>query len=245
MIRTIAARETRALFASPPAWIVLAIFQAILAWIFLARLDAFLRVQAQLQNVVNPPGVTEWIAAPLFSAASMIFLMIVPLLTMRLIADERRNQTLTLLLSAPISTTQIILGKFLGLMVFLLAGVALVLLMSLSLLIGGKVDFGLLLVNTTGLILLAASFSAIGLYISCLTRHPFLAGIGGVGALLALWAVSFGSGKSGSFFQAISPATHFGSFNQGVFDTGDIVYFLLFIVLFLTLAIWRLEGRGA
>ncbi len=240
MIRLIATREIRVFFASPLAWIVLAIFQAILAWIFLARLDAFLGVQAKLQNILNPPGVTEWIAAPLFSAASMIFLMIIPLLTMRLIADEARNQTLTLLLSAPISPARIILGKFLGLMAFLGAAIMLVLLMAFSLLLGGKLDFGLLFANTLGLVLLAASFSALGLYLSCLTPHPFLAGIGGIGALLGLWAVSFGSG---GFFQAVSPAPHFERFNQGLVDTGDIAYFSLFMILFLTLSIWQLEKR--
>lgn len=240
MIRLIAAREIRALFASPLAWIVLAIFQAILAWIFLARLDAFLGVQAKLQNILNPPGVTEWIAAPLFSAASMIFLMIIPLFTMRLIADEARNQTLTLLLSAPISPARIILGKFLGLMAFLGTAIMLLLLMAISLLLGGKLDFGLLFANTLGLALLAASFSALGLYLSCLSSHPFLAGIGGIGALLGLWAVSFGSG---SFFQAVSPAAHFERFNQGLVDTGDIAYFSLFMILFLVLSIWQLEKR--
>jgi len=240
LIRLVAAREIRALFASPLAWIVLAIFQAILAWIFLARLDAFLGVQAKLQNILNPPGVTEWIAAPLFSAASMIFLMIIPLFTMRLIADEARNQTLTLLLSAPISPARIILGKFLGLMAFLGTAIMLLLLMAISLLLGGKLDFGLLFANTLGLALLAASFSALGLYLSCLSSHPFLAGIGGIGSLLGLWAVSFGSG---SFFQAVSPAAHFERFNQGLVDTGDIAYFSLFVILFLVLSIWQLEKR--
>lgn len=240
MIRLIAAREIRALFASPLAWIVLAIFQAILAWIFLARLDAFLGVEAKLQNILNPPGVTEWIAAPLFSAASMIFLMIIPLFTMRLIADEARNQTLPLLLSAPISPARIILGKFLGLMAFLGTAIMLLLLMAISLLLGGKLDFGLLFANILGLALLAASFSALGLYLSCLSSHPFLAGIGGIGALLGLWAVSFGSG---SFFQAVSPAAHFERFNQGLVDTGDIAYFSLFMILFLVLSIWQLEKR--
>ncbi len=240
MIRLIAAREIRALFASPLAWIVLAIFQAILAWIFLARLDAFLGVEAKLQNILNPPGVTEWIAAPLFSAASMIFLMIIPLFTMRLIADEARNQTLPLLLSAPISPARIILGKFLGLMAFLGTAIMLLLLMAISLLLGGKLDFGLLFANILGLALLAASFSALGLYLSCLSSHPFLAGIGGIGALLGLWAVSFGSG---SFFQAVSPAAHFERFNQGLVDTGDIAYFSLFMILFLMLSIWQLEKR--
>ena len=240
MIRLIATREIRVFFASPLAWIVLAIFQAILAWIFLARLDAFLGVEAKLQNILNPPGVTEWIAAPLFSAASMIFLMIIPLFTMRLIADEARNQTLPLLLSAPISPARIILGKFLGLMAFLGTAIMLLLLMAISLLLGGKLDFGLLFANILGLALLAASFSALGLYLSCLSSHPFLAGIGGIGALLGLWAVSFGSG---SFFQVVSPAAHFERFNQGLVDTGDIAYFSLFVILFLVLSIWQLEKR--
>lgn len=240
MIRILAAREVRALFASPLAWVVLAIFQAILAWIFLARLDAFLGVQAKLQNIVNPPGVTEWIAAPLFSAASMVFLMIIPLFTMRLIAEEARNQTLAFLISAPISPAQIILGKFLGLMVFLTSAILLVLFMTLCLLLGGKLDFGLLFSNVLGLFLVASAFSALGLYLSCLTSHPFLAGIGGIGALLGLWAVRFGSG---AFFQAISPSGHFERFNQGMVDTGDIAYFVLAVFLFLALAVWRLEKR--
>ena len=240
MIRVIAAREIRALFASPLAWIVLAFFQAILAWIFLARLDAFLGVQAKLQHLVNPPGVTEWIAAPLFSAASMIFLMIVPLFTMRLIAEEARNQTLALLLSAPISATDIILGKFLGMLAFLGTAILLVFLMASSLLLGGRIDFGLLLCNVLGLFLAASAYSAVGLYLSCLTSHPFLAGVGGIGVLLGAWAVRFGSG---GFFQAFSPAGHFERFNQGMVDTGDIAYFLLAIFLFLTLSVWQLERR--
>ncbi len=240
MIRIIAAREAKALFSSPQAWIALAIFQVILAWIFLARLDAFLGVQAKLQHLVNPPGVTEWIIAPLFSAASMIFLMIIPLFTMRLVAEEARNQTLPLLFSAPVSSLEIVLGKYLGLLVFLCAAIGLVLFMALTLLLGGKIDFGLLFSNFLGLLFSAASFAALGLYISCLTTHPYLAGIGGIGALLGLWAVRFGSG---GFFLAISPSGHFEHFNQGLVDTGDIAYYLLAIALFLTLSVWRLEQR--
>ena len=240
MIGTIAAKEIRVLFASPLAWIVLAIFQFILAWIFLARLDAFLGIQAKLQSFLNPPGVTQWISAPLFSAAMMIFVMIIPLFTMRLVAEEARNQTLTLLLSAPVSPFQIIMGKFLGLFVFILAAIGLVLLMSLTLLAGGRLDFGLLAANVLGLVLAAGSFSALGLYISCLTRHPFLAATGGIGALFGLWAVSYGTGKAGNIFQIISPSPHFDHFNQGLLDTGDIAYFLLFAIFFLTLSVWRL-----
>ncbi len=241
MIGVIARKEIRTLFDSPLAWIILAIFQVILAWIFLARLDAFLGVQARLQQLLNPPGVTEWIAAPLFSAAMMIFLMIIPLFTMRLVAEEVRNQTLTLLISAPISSSTIVLGKFLGLMTFLFCAMLLVLLMPLTLLLGGKLDFGLLASNFLGLLLASASFSALGLYVSSLTRYPFLAAAGGVGALLGLWAISFGTGKAGNVFHLVSPSAHFDNFNQGLINTGDIAYFLLFTFLFLTLSIWRLD----
>lgn len=243
MIRTIASREFRALFASPLAWIILAILQAILAWIFLARLDAFLGVQAQLQRYANPPGATEWIAAPLFSAAAMIFLMITPLFTMRLIAEERRNQTLPLLFSAPVTPLEIVLGKYLGLMGFLLSAILLVTLMALSLGLGGRIDYGLLAANVSGLVLVSSAYGALGLYVSCLTRQPILAGIGGVGALLGLWAAGYGTGKGANFFHAISPASHFENFGQGVIDSGDAAYFLLFSLLFIALSAWRLEER--
>ncbi len=243
MIRVIASREFRSLFASPLAWIILAILQAILAWIFLARLDAYLGVQAQLSRLVNPPGATEWIAAPMFSAISMIYLMIIPLFTMRLVAEERRNRTLPLLFSAPVTTSEIVLGKFLGLMGFLFFGIFLVFLMSASLHFGGKIDFGLIASATLGVFLVSAAYGSLGLYISCLTRHPLLAGIGGIGALLALWAAGYGTGKGSNFFHDISPSTHFSNFMQGIVDTGDIAYFLLFTAFFLTLASWRLEER--
>ncbi len=172
----------------------------------------------------------------------MIFLMIVPLFTMRLVAEEARNQTLTLLISAPVSSSTIVLGKFFGLMAFLFCAILLVLFMSLTLLAGGRLDFGLLFSNFLGLLLASACFSSLGLYMSCLTKHPFLAGIGGIGALLGLWAVSFGTGRAGNIFHLVSPAAHFENFNQGLVSTGDIAYFLLFTFLFLTLSIWRLES---
>src|SRR5207344_602319 len=119
MIFTIAGKELKALFASPLAWVVLTVVQIIIAYAFLRRLDDFLQFQPQLMQMANPPGATELIAAPAFATAAAVFLFVVPLLGMRLIAEERRNQTLVLLVSAPISMTEIVLGKFLGLLAFL------------------------------------------------------------------------------------------------------------------------------
>ena len=112
MILAIAGKELRRLFASPLAWVVLAFLQLILAWIFLRSLQTFLDLQAQLATIPTAPGLTEIIIAPTFGTATVVLLMVVPLLSMRLIAEERRNQTLPFLMSAPVSISQIVLGKF-------------------------------------------------------------------------------------------------------------------------------------
>jgi len=100
MIQTIVAKELRALFTSPLAWVILAFLQIILAWIFLTRVDYFLTIQPQLARVPNAPGLSEIVVVPMFGIASIVLLMSVPLLTMRLIAEERRNRTMTMLMSA-------------------------------------------------------------------------------------------------------------------------------------------------
>lgn len=241
MILTIAAKELKTFFASPLAWIILAVLQFILAWFFLSQVDAFLAVQPQLAALANPPGVTELVVTPLFGNAAIVLLMSVPLLSMRLIAEERRNQTLNLLLSAPVSVSEIILGKFLGLLAFLALFVGLAALMSLSLYAGARIDLGLLAGNILGLMLLAASFAALGLFISSLTAHPIIAAIGSLGALLGLWIVNLSAREPDSWLHTLSLLKHFESFNRGVIASADAAYFALFIVLFLVLAVRRLD----
>lgn len=243
MILTIAHKELKSLFISPLAWILLALIQLILAWIFLGHLDAFLKIQPQLIQLTNPPGLTEIITAPLFAAAAMVLLMITPLITMRLIAEERRNNTMTLLISAPISITDIVMGKFLGIMIFFSAIIILVITISISLLIGGTLDFGLLLSNTIGLFLIAACFSSLGLYISCLTTQPAIAAAGTLGVLLSLWALDITRDDVNSITQDFSILKHYENFNRGIIDTFDLLYFVLFAFTFLILSIRRLEGE--
>lgn len=243
MIFIIAQKELKTLFASPLAWTLLALMQLVLAWIFLGRLDAFMEMQPQLLQIANPPGITEIIVAPVFGMAAVVLLMVTPLLSMRLIAEERRNHTMTFLISAPISMTDIVLGKFFGLMTFFVIAAVLVAAMSLSLLAGGALDFGLLLSNAAGLLLVTACFASLGLYISCLTAHPAIAAAGALGALLGLWLLDIGAGAVDSITRNFSLLKHFESFNRGLFDTFDLAYFALFIVSFLLLAIRRLDGE--
>jgi ABC-2 type transport system permease protein len=241
MIFTIAAKELRSLFGSPLAWIILAVLELIMAYLFLSEIDRFLEVQPQLTQLAAPPGITEIIVAPLFASASIVLLMVVPMLSMRLIAEERRNRTLSLLFSAPVSMSEIVLGKFLGLLFFLSVVVGLSALMALSLLLGGKLDLGLLATNLAGITLLCASFAALGLYISSLTAQPVVAAIGTLGALLGLWVINLTGSDPNSALGYLSLLKHFESFNRGLLNTTDLAYYALFITTFLVLAVRRLD----
>jgi len=240
MIFTIAAKELRILFASPLAWIILGVLQLLLAWLFLNQVDAFIGVQGQLHQFANPPGVTEMVVAPLFGATAMILLVITPVLAMRLIAEERRNHTLPLLLSAPISLGAIVMGKFLGLWLFLCLLIALAAAMALVLLAGGSLDVGLLLAGLSGLLMLAACLASLDLYFSSLTAHPAVAAISGIGAALGLWLLDIAA-QDIAPLHAFSLLQHFGRSNRGLLDSADMGYFLLFTATFLVLTVLRLD----
>lgn len=243
MITIIIRKELGALFVSPLAWLLLALMQLVFAWFFLLQLDAFLELQPQLRQLSNPPGVTETIVAPIFAIAVIIFLMVTPILSMRLLAEERRNHTLALLMSAPISITDIVVGKFAGLMIFYTGIIVLLVALSLSLRLGGVLDYGLVCSNALGLFLVAACFCALGLYISSLTAQPVIAAIGCLGAFLGLWMVDWIGSEGADWTYYFSLMKHFRQFNQGLVDTFSVAYCILFIVVFLVLTVRHLDGQ--
>lgn len=243
MIRLLALRELRSLFALPSTWFILAALQFIFAWFFLARLEAFLQLQPQLAQLANAPGVTVTVAAPMFNTIALLLLMLAPMFTMRLIAEERRNQTLALLLSSPLSSRHIVLGKFFGLLAFLMLLACGVPLMLYTLALGTALDHGLMLSNLLGLLLLTASYVALGLYISALTSQPVIAAIGALAALAGLWLADIGATAEDSPWHALSPLNHFQSFNSGLLDSGDAAFFVLFSAAFLLLAMRRVHNN--
>ena len=244
MILVIASKELKSLLISPLAWFLLTLIQIVLTWVFLGRLDAYLHVQPQLQQIANPPGFTEIIVTPVFAMAALMLLMIIPLLTMRLLAEERKNQTLVLLVSAPISISEIVLGKFIGLMLFLLGVIALIIILTITLLAGGTLDIGLLASSVMGLFLVVCSFVALGLYISSLTAQPVLAALGTLGILLCLWVLGLlNSSSYGGWLQYFSILKHFEQFNSGLVDSFSIVYLILFTIFFILLTIRHLDGE--
>lgn len=241
----IAERELRNLFLSPLAWTILGVTQLILAYMFLTQIDFYLSIQTKLVGIPNAPGVTDLIVAPLFGNAAVILLLITPLLTMRVINDERRNKTISLLFSAPISISDIILGKFLALFAFSLILIFCIALMPLSLLTIGELDSGKFIACLLAMVLLTASFNALGIYMSAITSQPTVAAVCSFGALLFLWIIdSAGSygGDGSHLFHYISIMRHFENLLSGMVDSTDIAYFILFIVGFLILSIRQLDN---
>jgi ABC-2 type transport system permease protein len=248
IVMTMAMRELRSMFLSPLAWTILAVVQAILAYMFFSQIEFFMQIQPRLAGMQSPPGITEIIVVPMFGNAAIILLLIVPLLTMRLISDERRNQTLSLLFAAPLSMADIVLGKFFGAIGFLLIMVLLIILMPLSLLAGGTLDFGVMASSCLGLILLLASFTALGLYMSSLTAQPTIAAVSSFGALLLLWIIDWGSSTADALagegvMAYLSLVRHYEALLKGSFNSADIIYYLLFIILFLVLSTRRLDAE--
>jgi ABC-2 type transport system permease protein len=192
------------------------------------------------------PGITDLIVAPLLGDASIFLLFAVPMLTMRLISEERRGQTLSLLLSAPVSMTDIVLGKYLGVTAFFMILVAMIGLMPLSLLSGGTIDFGMYAAALLGVALLTASFIAVGVFMSTLTVQPAIAAVSTFGILLGLWIIDWaGADRSGEYsglFGYLSILRHYQSLLKGVFNSSDVIYYLLFIATFILLSIRRLDA---
>lgn len=236
MIFTIANREFRTLFLSPLAWVILGVIQAVFGMTFYPDVVSFMRQP-------HPAGLTAAVVSPLFGWVAILLLFVMPLLTMRLVSEERRNATLSLLISAPLSMTEVILGKFFGIVFYLLTLILMLTLMPISLLLGGTLDFGLLFMSALGLILLLSSFAAIGLFMSTLTQSPTLAAVSTFGALFVLWILQLAAELMDNTVLAyLSIVSHYLSFLEGIFNTADVIYYILLIGLFLILSVRRLEG---
>ncbi len=244
-MRAIIIRELRSMFLSPLAWVLLAVVQFILAWIFLVQLDEFVQIQPRLAKLTSAPGVTDLVATPLLNSAAIIIMFLIPLMSMRLLSDEFRNGTYSLLASAPIAKSAIALGKYLALLIFLLIILTLISIMPLSLLLGGDLDLGKLCAGLLGLGLAMALFAAIGLFFSSVTSRPTIAATGSYGLLLFLWLINLASGAGGegsALFAWISPISHLQKMLSGLISSADLFYFLLVTASFLALTVKRIDG---
>ncbi|MDD3761943.1 MAG: ABC transporter permease [Nevskiales bacterium] len=240
-IFNIARYELRRIFLSPLAWAVLAIVQFIMGFVFINLL---------VEYVNNPYsgdqfGVSDYIGGSLYGFATILLLLVMPLMTMRLFSEERKSGAITLLFSAPVSLTEIVLGKFLGLLGFVAVIIVLMAAMPASLHWSTDLDWGRIAAGLLGLFLLMTAFGAAGLFVSSLTREPTIAAVGSFGLLLLVWLINIlGYNDNVPFkelFAYLSLIDHYESLRRGVFDTADAIYYVLFSSLFLWLTVLRLD----
>lgn len=243
MIFTIAAKELRSMFSSPMGWVILALLQFIFGTFFLVGIDQYFQTMSGAMRPEMRMGVTEFVGHNVFTMASLIMLFAVPLLSMRLISEERKHQTLPFLFSAPLSLTEIVLGKLVGLVGFLTVMIAIIGAMMACLNLWADIDWGYLVANLIGLWLLVASFCALGIFMSSLTQQPIIAGIITFVALFALLILDyFFASDPNSIFNYLSLLRHFEPFSRGLLDTRDLAYFGLFILTFVVFTVRRLDS---
>ncbi|HEY8353898.1 MAG TPA: ABC transporter permease subunit [Methylophilaceae bacterium] len=243
MIFNIVRKELKSLFSSPMGWVILALLQFVFGTFFLIGVDQYFQTMSGIMRPEQRIGITAFVGQNVFGIASFVMLFAVPLLSMRLISEERRQHTLPFLFSAPLSLTEIVVGKFLGLVSFLSIVILFMVAMMSSMNLWTDLDFGYIFSNVLGLWLLVASFSALGIYVSSLTSQPVVAGIITFIALFALLILDhFLAGDPTKTMAYLSLMSHFEPFSRGLLDTKDFAYFILFIVTFLTLTIRRLDA---
>jgi ABC-2 type transport system permease protein len=229
----------RLYFTSPVAWVVFTIFLLIAGYFFYSIFAFF--TLASMQSAMNPQmgrdlNVTDSVMRPLFSNISVILLLLMPLVTMRLFAEERRSGTIELLLTYPVRDGAVLAAKYLaalglyGIVVYF-----------------ARLEWGPIFTGYLGLLLMGATFIAVGVFASSLTENQIVAAITTFGALLIFWilgwSADYAGGTAGKVLQFLSILEHNDSFSKGVLDTKDVLYYLNFTVLALFLTLRSLEAR--
>ncbi len=244
MTLTIASHEFKALLRSAQTWVLAALISIVFAYQFLQALETFLDIQPKLALQDHPLGLTGFLSTQYLAPLAFLLALICPLLAMRSFSDEFRQQTMPLWQSSPISTTSLVLGKFLGVLGICILIVAIACVMVLSMQLFVTIDLGVLAAAFAGMVLCAASFVAIGLFFSSLTKQAIIAAVASIMLILLLWLIGSAAEANPSLQALVSLAipTHVAGFFQGFIASADIAYFALLIILFLGLCIIRLDA---
>src|SRR6202050_1413925 len=243
---TIAGKELAGYFLQPVAYVVMTVFLLLGGFFFFALLRYFevtLPAAAAMQNpeVLQKLNLNERVIEPLLHNLSIVLVILVPAITMRSFAEEKRAGTYELLLTAPVRTGEIVAGKFIAASAFMLIMIALAGIFPLILVAFGNPEVAVMLSGYIGLALLSISFVSIGLFTSSLTQNQIIAAITCFGVLLMLYVISWPAQEGSSsilseLLRSPSLPHHFAEMVSGIIDTRDVVYFLslMFVALFLT-----------
>ncbi len=245
-------REVRHYYTSPIAYVVIVIFTAVFGFLYFRNLTYYSQLSYQLmQNPYYPQRIDLVMAvfAPLFSSNSIIFLLVIPPLSMRLFAEEKKSGTIELMFTYPVKDIQMVLGKWLASLTVLLVMLALsVPGVFMAFKFAGSWEWGPVLSGYLGMFLMGVSFLSLGILISALSENQIVALIISYGALLAFWflgwAIDPNSGKKiADVLTEFSIIQHLDNFIKGVIDTRDVVYYVLFIFTCVFLTARVLESK--
>jgi len=235
-------KELKSYFSSPIAYLLLTMFGVLFGFFFWNAVGYFVNIslQAQMMGRSMPMDVNEMIIRPLLMNVSVIGLFLIPLISMRLFAEEKRSGTIELLLTSPVRDMEIILGKWLAALA-LYGCILLICAANLAFLfVYGNPDWKPMATGFLGLLLQAGSLLAIGAFLSTTTKNQIIAGALTFGVCLLLWVFEWVAGYETTTWAAVmgymSVVRHFEPFSKGVLDTKDAVYFasVIFFGLFLT-----------
>jgi ABC-2 type transport system permease protein len=235
-------KELGSYFVSPIAYILLTMFALIFGFFFWNALGyfVFMGMQMQMRGRMMPMNLNEEVIRPLLQNASVIGLFFIPMITMRLFAEEKRSGTIELLVTSPVRDLEVILGKWLAALA-LYACMLLTTALNFAFLFKyGNPDWKPLAMGYLGLLLQAGALLAIGTFISTLTKNQIIAGAATFGVCLLLWVLEWVSGYENATWAQVlaymSVITHFESFAKGVLDSKDAIFYvtLIFLGLFFT-----------
>jgi ABC-2 type transport system permease protein len=241
-IIAIAHKELKSYFASPIAYVVIAMFALLFGYFYFALLAFFERQSMQMMGMGGPQtvNINQQLIRPLLMNASVIVLFVMPMITMRTYSEEKRSGTIELLLTSPLTDFQIIMGKFLGAMSLYATMLAVTLIHIGILFAFGNPEWKPVATGYLGLLLMGGCFISVGLLISSFTKNQIVAGMVTFAVFLMLWVINWIGSFSGPTTQAVlnylSITEHYDDFTRGVLDTKHLIYYVSFIAfgLFLT-----------
>src|SRR5438105_1153015 len=241
-------KEIRSYFASPIAYLLLAMYSLIFGFFFWNMLGYFVitELRSQMQGQSFPMNINEQVIRPLLSNTSVIGLFLIPIITMRLFAEEKRSGTIELLATSPIRDMEIIIGKWLAAMAMYCSMLAFTALNLIFIFRYGNPDWKPVAIGYLGLILQAGGLLAIGTFISTLTRNQIIAAAVTFAVCLILWvldwSVGFETARWAQILSYFSITRHFESFSKGLLDSKDAVFYVSAIILGLFLTSRSMES---
>jgi len=252
----VAGKELRAYFHSPIAYLVMTVYAGLCGFFFYSFTATYVmqsfRMQAMGGMGAPPMSLNEYIIRPLLAGVlTVVLLLLVPLITMRLYAEEKRSGTIELLLTSPLTDLQIILGKFLGALALYAVLIAVTFFYIGILFVYGNPNAKPLLAQILGLLLYGAALLALGMWFSTFTKNQIVAGVIAFAVFLLLfvldWVTAYSTGTAGRVISYMSLTTHFDNFAKGVIDLSDVVFYfsVTFMGIFLTArSVEALKGRA-